>query len=351
MTSHTKDVDALLHDLRASLFQILSVFEIARKKRQELSKADTERIASNARFMKSLLDEAAGASPVSTTTRNVVDTAVCLFAHQSTLTLTIDEDCSNLELSGNAIDWTRILLNLMVNGYREAVAVEGSDPALKIEVSQSSQAADTVEIAVIDNGPGVPTSLEEKIFQRGFTTHDCSGGEGLGLAASRAAALSAGGNLTLDTSAKAGARFVVTIPVCAKAATPAPADEHSVGRLRILAVDDDLEILSTYEQIVALDGHTLEPASSAGEALSLIDAKEFDVILIDVRLLDMSAAAFFATLCESHPTMADRVIFATGDRHSSDTMEFLQNSGRPFLIKPFSFADLQNAFLAVSTSR
>jgi DNA-binding response OmpR family regulator len=39
---------------------------------------------------------------------------------------------------------------------------------------------------------------------------------------------------------------------------------------------------------------------------------------------------------ERYPQLADRVIFTTGDVISEDTQSFLERTGRPFLLKPFS---------------
>jgi DNA-binding NtrC family response regulator len=117
-----------------------------------------------------------------------------------------------------------------------------------------------------------------------------------------------------------------------------------------LAVDDDHEMLATYERIVSLDGHSLTPAQNAAEALGHLQSAEFDVILMDVRLTDMSGMAFYALLLEQQPEIARRVVFATGDRQSTDTMEFLNQSGRPFLIKPFLIDDLRRALAAAGSS-
>jgi signal transduction histidine kinase len=72
------------------------------------------------------------------------------------------------------------------------------------------------ELAVVDDGPGVPEWDAERIFER-FTRLDDAraagtGGAGLGLAIARGIATRHGGSLVLDPSVQVGARFVLRLP-------------------------------------------------------------------------------------------------------------------------------------------
>jgi signal transduction histidine kinase len=102
----------------------------------------------------------------------------------------------------------QVLLNLVQNA-REALRSAGT-PAPRIQVSIRG-GPDGVEIAVEDNGPGVPQELRTRIFDPFFTTKSAVDGVGLGLFVAEGLVRSAGGRLALDR-AKAGARFVVELP-------------------------------------------------------------------------------------------------------------------------------------------
>ncbi|RMF79973.1 MAG: HAMP domain-containing protein, partial [Nitrospirae bacterium] len=73
-----------------------------------------------------------------------------------------------------------------------------------------------VEIAVEDEGPGVPEAEREAVFHRFFRGDDARnrahGGSGLGLAIAREIARAHGGDLWVETAASGGARFVVRLP-------------------------------------------------------------------------------------------------------------------------------------------
>ncbi len=103
----------------------------------------------------------------------------------------------------------RVMSNLIAN----AVAHTGSGGT--IEVS-AVKAGTRVEIAVDDDGPGVPEAMRARVFDR-FTRLDESrsssqGGSGLGLAIVKAIAEAHGGSVACLSSPLGGARFVVSLP-------------------------------------------------------------------------------------------------------------------------------------------
>ena len=68
-------------------------------------------------------------------------------------------------------------------------------------------------ITVEDTGCGIPADEAEHIFDRFVKLNSFKEGIGLGLPLSRKLAEQLGGTVTLDTTYKAGARFIVTIPI------------------------------------------------------------------------------------------------------------------------------------------
>ncbi|HDY87017.1 MAG TPA: HAMP domain-containing histidine kinase [bacterium] len=102
------------------------------------------------------------------------------------------------------------LLNLVLNSV-DAVE-KSSDPEILIDAQCDSQ---WVYIAVEDNGPGIPETLREKIFEPFYTTKSSGEGTGLGLAISRQLVRAVGGDLELsqEPSVLSGARFTIRIPI------------------------------------------------------------------------------------------------------------------------------------------
>lgn len=99
----------------------------------------------------------------------------------------------------------QILVNLIGN------AVRHSPEAGKIRLS-FSRTAGTSSVTVADEGPGVATADQQRIFERFERAHSKESGTGLGLAISRRLARSMGGDVTLDSAPGEGARFTLTLP-------------------------------------------------------------------------------------------------------------------------------------------
>lgn len=77
-------------------------------------------------------------------------------------------------------------------------------------------------ITVDDNGPGIPSEIQDKIFEKGFTT---KGGRGLGLGLPLVATVAKqmGGSLNLDSTSSKGTRFLLVLP---SSANPVTMDEN-----------------------------------------------------------------------------------------------------------------------------
>jgi two-component system NtrC family sensor kinase len=79
------------------------------------------------------------------------------------------------------------------------------------------QVDERVEVCVEDNGPGVPDEIRDRIFDLFFTTREPNQGTGLGLAIAFDIARAHNGDLVHETPADGGARFVLRLPVPARA--------------------------------------------------------------------------------------------------------------------------------------
>jgi signal transduction histidine kinase len=101
----------------------------------------------------------------------------------------------------------QVLLNLLLNAA-DALATPG-----KVVISAVVKNATLVELAVTDDGTGVPTAIRQSLFEPFVTTKEVGKGTGLGLAVCRGLVESAGGSITLDEEHQPGARFLLTLQV------------------------------------------------------------------------------------------------------------------------------------------
>jgi len=109
---------------------------------------------------------------------------------------------------GDRVMVRQALINLVDN------AIKFSPPGSRIVIRVFESAGKAV-VDVVDNGPGIPTSVRDRIFDRFFRAPSPSGdvgGSGLGLSIARSAVEANGGTVTLEHSSEEGSTFRITVP-------------------------------------------------------------------------------------------------------------------------------------------
>ena len=192
------DAEALAHEIEGAENSVARLTALANGL-LELSRLEGEQSTGGSATMNELVDEAMGS----------VDRARMLaLAKQVDVTFVADDLDIGARYPVEPTEFARLLDNLLSNGV-SAVGPRGS-----VELALSDSEG-VLEIAVSDDGPGVPEEFLPKAFDR-FSRPDESrtaaqGGSGLGLALVRAIAESAGGTAQLRNQAT-GATATVRIP-------------------------------------------------------------------------------------------------------------------------------------------
>lgn len=109
----------------------------------------------------------------------------------------------------------------------------------------------------------------------------------------------------------------------------------------ILVVEDESAIVKLCRRTLSDNGFEVDNATNGKIAQEMVKKKDYFLFLIDIRTPVMNGIEFFRWLREIHPEMTDRVIFMTGDMVRGETTRFVEKSGRPFLLKPFTPDELQ----------
>ncbi len=118
-------------------------------------------------------------------------------------------------------------------------------------------------------------------------------------------------------------------------------NNSSAGVKRILVVEDEPAISDVCQRVLTAEGFKVDIAINGEVALDMIEDKQYDLCLIDIRTPVMNGKELYLWLEEKHPKLASRVIFTTGDVMDSDTQSFLEQAARPFLPKPFTPDELK----------
>lgn len=131
--------------------------------------------------------------------------SVSTLCQQRGIDLRVECDLEQGFVMGNPSSLHSALLNLANN------AVQAMGHSGHLHIVARHGVCETVEIAVIDNGSGVPENIREKLFKPFFTTR--SDGTGLGLAVVQAVARAHGGNVRLESNEGGGSQFIVQVPL------------------------------------------------------------------------------------------------------------------------------------------
>ena len=110
----------------------------------------------------------------------------------------------------------------------------------------------------------------------------------------------------------------------------------STGAKRILIVEDEPAISAVCQRVLTSEGLEVDIAVNGKVAQDMLEAKQYDLCLFDIKTPILNGKELYQWLKEKHPQQASRVIFTTGDVMGGDTQNFLEQAARPFLPKPFT---------------
>jgi PAS domain S-box-containing protein len=241
----------------------------------------------------------------------------------------------------------QVLLNLVINAEHAMLSAHGHG-ALGVRTWHDGE-RDLVSFEVCDDGPGVPAELKTKIFDPFFTTKAVGSGTGLGLTVAYAIVQEHGGHIRVASAAApaGGASFVVELPVTgierpATPQVPAPSME-AVRGASVLLVEDEKALASAVIDALSDAGLRVDYAGDGEEALSRIRNSTYDLVICDLKMPRVDGMTLYRAMAAATPALARRVIFVTGDVAGTDAERFLEETGCPWLAKPFRLADLLRA--------
>lgn len=232
------------------------------------------------------------------------------------------------------------ILNLLQNAFDAIISNNKGDKVeLKVRIDDKF-----LYLTVLDNGPGIPPEITDKIFEPFFTTKSKGKGTGLGLSLIHRIVQIHKGEIKLDTS-REGTKFTIILPINEpKISMNITKEEEKFEKIqnkRAIIIDDDPTIVDYLSDILMTFKFVVDEVRDKSESLQLLKSNFYDLIIIDIKLPDGDGFEIYKYLIENYPEKAERVVFITGDV-SLDTKEKLKKTGRPFLIKPFSFNELIN---------
>jgi CheY-like chemotaxis protein len=243
-----------------------------------------------------------------------------------------------------------IILNLAINA-RDAMEVGGSLTVStdnitlgEPERAEEPPPGDYVLIAVTDTGSGMPPEVRDRAFEPFFTTKPVGKGSGLGLPQVYGFAKQSGGGVAIETKLGDGTSVRVYLPRAQdRRANPRLTGyempiEHpgEVRGKRVLVVDDDPPVREITATMLRTMGAVVQEAGSGGAALEMLDAGDFDLLVVDFAMPGMNGAELAATSARKWPDLP--ILFVTG---YADLSAIADVSEDRIVQKPFRGGELQ----------
>ncbi len=264
---------------------------------------------------------------------------------------------------GDATRLQQVLWNLLSNAIKFTPAEGTVTVTLRADGGHWS-------ISVADSGDGIAPEFLRHLFSRfrqadGTTTRR-HGGLGLGLAIAQQLVELHGGAVSAASEGPGhGATFTVRLPHYQPQADGRPLREvfsgpigeqiiepYPLKGLRLLAVEDQPEVLEYLRRLLEEQGAEVTAATSAGEALALLDQgghTGIDVLLTDIGMPGMDGYGLVRTLREDIGVEADALpaVAVTALARADDRKRALASGFQEHVAKPYSVAQLVSAVRSV----
>ncbi len=239
----------------------------------------------------------------------------------------------------------QVIFNLIQNS-QQAIATEKKQGVIRIETEVLNDRF--VRIIFEDNGPGIEAENLKKIFNPFFTTKSVGKGTGLGLSITYGIITAHGGNISCQSEPGKGTSFIVDLPIEPEG-TPIIVDTEetelpSLPSKKIIIIDDETGILNFIQESLQNKGHEILTFTDGHLAIDYVKHNPFDVIFCDIKMPTPSGVDIFKILSEEN---RNKMIFITGDLVNEETKKFVEDSGRPCVLKPFTTAHLLKALLQI----
>jgi len=110
------------------------------------------------------------------------------------------------------------------------------------------------------------------------------------------------------------------------------------GKPKVLIVDDEERFRITLRKLLGVQGVEANTAGSAKEALEELNNRPYDVVLLDVRMPEMSGIEALAEIKKTHRDL--EVIILTGHASVDIAVEIMRLGGYEYLLKPCAMDEL-----------
>ena len=235
----------------------------------------------------------------------------------STIQLRLELEAGLSRVMSDPIQFEQVLVNLCINA-RDAIENRG-----RILISLRAREAvdrvcsscrqrfngDYIELAVHDDGIGIPDDVVDRIFDPFFTTKPTGKGSGMGLATTHGIVHEHGGHILVEAPPEGGTLFLIMmqrvpettaeVPIAPAAIEPA---SETPRHAHLLLVEDEESVRGFMRDFLESRGYRVSEAVDGRAALEWFDARSErpDLVITDQTMPRMTGMELARALRERH---------------------------------------------------
>ena len=160
----------------------------------------------------------------------------------------------------------------------------------------------TVFVCISDTGDGMSEETKRNIFDPFYTTK-MAVGTGLGMSLSYGIITRHGGNIEVESEEGKGTKFTLQFPTTNESASLITDHEQeqelSERNMRILVVDDEDALCVVLDEFFSRCGNKVKTVNNGSDAINIVKSEEFDLVLCDLVMPDVSGADVIKFINES----------------------------------------------------
>jgi PAS domain S-box-containing protein len=254
--------------------------------------------------------------------------------------LTADLCTGPLPVLADPVELRQLVMNLVLNATDAVGPLHGN---IRVETSRAKLTSgdcgpelapgEYVKLHVADNGPGITSAVQKRIFEPYFTTKPS--GRGLGLSIVRRIVTRYHGAIRFDSSPGEGTRFVVLLPLASvpktsRWASGVPRRTHA---RRIMFIEHDRPLRSSVSKSLRSRGFRVIEATDPQTAIErLRDQEDVDALLLDVSAGDIGTEAILTAAGQLSKV---KIVLTSTGRRLAGKREFAGVRIDGFVRKPY----------------